>query len=129
MPASIVQDVTFKAKPARIYDILLDSKSFSAATGGRAATIEPTEGGAFSTFGGMISGRTIELVPGKRIVQAWRVGNWPDGVYSVVRYDLASEGPGTRLTLTHCAFPEEHREHLASGWHAQYWEPLRAYLG
>lgn len=128
MATDIHQSITFKAKATRLGDILLDSAQFAKVTG-MAATIEPLAGGAFSTFGGMIVGRTVELVPGKRIVQAWRVGNWPEGVYSIVRFDLADEGAGGLLTLTHSGFPEEHRTHLESGWHARYWEPLKTYLG
>ena len=128
MADKIEQSVTFNAKPARLYDILLDSEQFSAFTGAP-ASIEAVAGGAFSTFGGMIAGRNVELAPGKRIVQAWRVGNWPEGVYSIVRFDLAGDNAGARLTLSHTGFPEDHRVHLESGWHARYWEPLRAYLG
>jgi activator of HSP90 ATPase len=128
MAESIQQSVVYKAKAERLYDILLDSKEFAAFTGGREANIEPTPGGAFSMFGGHITGRNVELVPGKRIVQAWRAVNWPEGTYSIVRFDLADEGSGARLTLTHTGYPEEHHAHLASGWQAQYFDPLRAYL-
>jgi len=120
---------SYQASARRLYDILLDSKEFSAFTGGKAASIEPTAGGAFTMFGGMISGRTIDLVPGRRIVQAWRAGNWDEGAYSIVRFDFADEGTGARLTLTHSGFAEEHRSHLTSGWSANYFDPLRAYLG
>ena len=128
MTNAIQQSVVFKAKPKRLYDILLDSKEFTAFTGGREATIEPTAGGAFSMFGGMISGRNVELLPAKRIVQAWRAGNWDEGVYSIVRFDLADEGTGARLTVTHVGFPEDHRAHLAKGWREQYFEPIGKYL-
>jgi activator of HSP90 ATPase len=76
---SLHQEVSFKASPQRIYDVLLDSKQFAALTG-MAAEIDSKAGGAFSTFGGMIEGRTVELVPGQRIVQAWRPAQWDPGV-------------------------------------------------
>jgi hypothetical protein len=28
-----------------------------------------------------VSGRNIELIPNRKIVQAWRVETWPSGVY------------------------------------------------
>ena len=40
------------------------------------AELDPEPGGEFSCFGGMIVGRTIENIPGQRLVQAWRVANW-----------------------------------------------------
>jgi uncharacterized protein YndB with AHSA1/START domain len=129
MTDGIHRSVTYKGKPQRIYDILLDSKEFAAFTGGKEARIDAQAGGAFSMFGGMITGRNVELVPATRIVQAWRAGNWPEGAYSIVRFDLADEGAGARLTLTHFGFPEEHRAHLTEGWTKMYLDPLGKYLG
>jgi activator of HSP90 ATPase len=128
MTASIRQDVVFKASAKRIYDALMDGAQFSAFTGGAPATIEDKEGGAFSCFGGMITGRMIELKPGARIVQAWRAGNWPEGHYSIVKFDLAPAGANTKLMLEHAGFPEEGRAHLEGGWHKMYWDPLKSYL-
>jgi activator of HSP90 ATPase len=128
MSNSIRQAVIIKASPQRVYDALLDAKQFSAFTGGAPAEIDSNAGGAFSCFGGMITGRNVELVPNQRIVQAWRAGNWPEGVYSIVRFELDAQGSETRLTLDHSAFPEGNAEHLEGGWHRMYWEPLKKYL-
>ena len=128
MAESIQHSVVYKAKAKRLYDILLDSKEFAAFTGGREANIEPTPGGAFSMFGGHITGRNVELVPSKRIVQAWRSKTWPEGAYSIVRFDLVEDGAATTLALTHNGYPEDQGPHLANGWRAQYFDPLRAYL-
>jgi activator of HSP90 ATPase len=128
MSNSIRQAVIIKASPQRVYDALLDAKQFSAFTGGAPAEIDSNAGGAFSCFGGMITGRNVELVPNQRIVQAWRAGNWPEGVYSIVKFELDAQGSETRLTLDHSAFPEGNAEHLEGGWHKMYWEPLKKYL-
>jgi uncharacterized protein YndB with AHSA1/START domain len=132
MSNSIRQEVTIKASPNRVYDALLDSKSFSEFTGAP-AEIDPRSGGAFSCFGGIITGRNVELLPNRRIVQAWRAAMWPDGVYSIVKFELRPEGSETRLVMDHVGFPEEMRAHLNGeradgGWHRQYWEPLKRYL-
>jgi len=128
MPATIHQEIVISASAQRIYDALLTSDQFSAFTGGRKAQIDRTPGGAFSCFDGMIAGRIVELIEGRRIVQAWRVGNWPDGIYSVARFELEPQGSGTRITFDQAGYPAEAREHLEAGWHKMYWEPLRAYL-
>lgn len=129
MPTSIHQEVTFKATPERIYEALMDSKEHAAFTANGAADIDRTEGGAFSAHDGHILGRTIELVRNRRIVQAWRPKTWPEGVYSIVRLELAEAGDETRLTLDQTGIPEGETGHLESGWHARYWEPLAKYLG
>ncbi len=125
--APIHQEVDFAANPQSIYSALLDSKKFAAFTGAP-ADIHPEVGGAFSCFGGIISGRNIELVPNERIVQAWRVAAWPAGVYSIVKFELKAQGSGTRLIFDHSGFPDGTREHLEAGWKARYWDPLQKYL-
>ena len=128
MAQPIHQEVVFDSKPDRIYKALTDAGQFSEFTGGAAAEIDAVAGGAFTCFGGMISGWNLELIPDRRVVQAWRVGNWGDGVYSIVRFELQGQGARTRLIFDHTGFPEGAREHLEDGWHKMYWEPLKQYL-
>jgi activator of HSP90 ATPase len=128
MATTIHQVNTFKSSPKRIYDILMSSREHAAMTANGAATISRKAGGTFSCHGGWISGRNVELVAGKRIVQAWRAKNWPPGIYSLVTFTLKKQGKGTRLTLDHTGIPGNHSGHLTSGWKARYWRPLRAYL-
>jgi activator of HSP90 ATPase len=125
---TIHQEVEYGAAPGRIYGVLLDSGKFSACTG-LAAVISPDEGGAFSMFGGIIVGRNVELVPDKRIVQAWRPAYWKPGVYSLVKFELVPKGAGTTVVLDHTGFPRGLYGGLSSGWGERYWDPLRKYLG
>jgi activator of HSP90 ATPase len=125
--ASIHQEVDFAASPERLYEALLDSTQFRTFSG-VPAKIDRVEGGAFTLFGGPIVGRNIELVPNQRIVQAWRVANWPAGVYSIVKFEFKAQGSGTRLVFDHTGFPEDQRDHLAAGWKLRYWDPLAKYL-
>ncbi|MDF2962157.1 MAG: hypothetical protein K0S39_3892 [Paenibacillus sp.] len=124
----IHQEVAFAASPNRIYEALTNSAQFSKVTGGAPTEITPEAGGSFSCFGGMIVGKQIELVPNKRIVQAWRVTNWDEGVFSLVKFELEGNGTETLLTFSHTGFPEGQEAHLAPGWHTNYWEPLKQYL-
>jgi activator of HSP90 ATPase len=124
---SLHQEIDLKAPPQRIYEVLLSSKDFAACTGAP-AEIDPKAGGAFSMFGGMIVGRNIELVPGQRIVQAWRPADWPAGLYSLVRFELKPRGSETTVVLDHTSFPEGGYDHLSAGWHEHYWEPLKKFL-
>lgn len=124
---TIHQEVDFKASPQRIYDALLDTKQFSAFSGMQ-AEINREVGGAFTIFSAHIIGRNLELIPNKRIVQAWRVVDWPEGVYSIAKFELKSQGSGTHLVFDHTGFPEELRDHLAEGWADHYWARLKKYL-
>ena len=118
------QETEIHAGAEQIYTALLSSKQF-AQFSGMAAEISPRAGGAFKMFGGLIMGRNIELVPVKRIVQAWRPGSWPAGVYSVVKFELKPTGSSTTIILDHTGFPEGDFASLSEGWHMHYWEPLK----
>jgi len=131
---SIHQEVTINATPRRVYQALLDAKQFSAMTAfstvpkAPPAQIAHEVGGPFALFGGHILGRHLELVPDQRIVQAWRVADWEAGIYSIARFRLKGQASKTVILFDHTGFPNGLGQHLASGWHANYWAPLRKYL-
>lgn len=137
---SIHQEAVFKVSRKRVYEALTDTKQFDKVIelSGVMKSLppgftKPTEisrevGGSFALFGGYITGRHIELVPNERIVQAWRVGSWEPGVYSIAKFELAEQGSGTKIVFEHTGFPKGWGEHLAAGWKANYWEPLAKFL-
>jgi len=140
---SIHQEPILKASRKRIYEALTDAKQFdkviqlsgvmqSMHLGDKPAEISREVGGAFTLFGGYITGRHVELVPNERLVQAWRTGSWPKGVYSIARFELVEQGSGaesgTKIIFDHTGFPKGEAEVLASGWKAHYWEPLEKLL-
>jgi activator of HSP90 ATPase len=126
-PLHIQEELCFDAAPVRLYRALIDAAEHAAFTGASAEG-GSEEGDRFSHHGGYIWGRNIELVPGRRIVQAWRTASWPEGVYSIVRYEMSTEGAGTKLVFDHIGFPEGDKESLTDGWRKHYWEPLRKHL-
>ena len=132
---TIHQEVTFSISPQRLYQTLLSSKQFSDCTKksfgnftARSANIDSTVGGTFSLFDGHIIGRILELVPNQRIVEAWRVVDWPAGVYSIAKFEFRPQSSGTRLIFDHVGFPEGLKEHLSIGWTQHYWEALTKYF-
>ena len=124
---TIHQEIEFNVSPKQLYEALLDSKQFTEFSG-RPAETNRKVGGAFSLFKGHIVDRNLELVPNQRIVQAWRVVTWPEGAYSIVRFELKPQGSGTHLVFDHIGFPEGLHEHLAAGWEENYWSLLKKYF-
>ena len=122
------EDVVLKTSPQRLYAILLHAKQF-AAFSGAPADIDPKVGGAFTLFGGLIVGRTVELIPGQRIVQAWRPTHWEPGVYSSVKFELKPQGAETAVALDHRGFPQGEFDDLSAGWKSFYWDRLAKFLG
>ncbi len=125
---SIHQETKFSAPPGRVYEALADLERFAEVTGAPASG-QSTEGAAFSAFGGHVTGRQLELVPAKRLVQSWRAKTWPEGVHSIVRFELHSDGAGTKLVFDHEGYPEDQKDHLSNGWRTMYWEKIAKYLG
>src|SRR5436190_11851911 len=125
---SIHQEVTINASPAAVYGVLTSSDEFAKMTGGRSADIAKDVGGAISMFGGDIRGRIVELVPGKRVVQAWRSQAWPEGVYSIVRFELIPQAGATKVVFDQAGHPDGAQAMLESGWAQMYWQPMSAML-
>ena len=128
----IHQESIIAAAPQAVYEVLTDGQKFAAATG-MPAQLSDRVGEAFSLFGGRVEGRQIELVPGQRIVQAWRFGamhpsEWDAGVYSVVRFTFSSQQDGTRFIIDHAGVPPEWHDHISSGYPGFYQQPLERYF-
>ena len=107
MPFAFTLTDVIPATPQQIYDAWLDGRGHSKMTGS-AAKAKPTEGAAFSAWGGYIKGKNLVPVPGRRIVQSWRTTKFtkqdPDSRIEVL-LDAVPEG-----TLGHAA------SHQCSGW-------------
>ena len=136
---AIHQETTFSARPQRVYEALINASQFQnvemlgAAKDSIDVTSKPAQisrepGGPFVIFGGYIAGRQIELIPNRRIVQAWHEKAWEAGVYSIARFELQEQGAGTKLIFDHTGFPAGAGDHLAIGWKLNYWEPLAKFL-
>ena len=124
---TIRQTVTIKATPLNVYEALMDSPTHSKFTGS-AARISPRVGGRFTAYDGYAEGRNLELIPGRKIVQAWRASDWPEGHYSTATFALAKAGTGTKLTFTQTGVPDDQVAAIRQGWIEFYWAPLKALL-
>jgi activator of HSP90 ATPase len=124
---TIKQTVTFKAAPHDVYEALMDSKKHAKFTGDK-ATISRKVGGKFSTFDGYSEGTNLELKQDNKIVQTWRAGDWPDGLYSTATFSFKAIPSGTRLTFTQSGVPEKQYDDIAQGWRDYYWTPLKEML-
>jgi uncharacterized protein YndB with AHSA1/START domain len=128
MCKTIKQRVKFKASPETVYGLLADSRKHSAVTG-RKATISRKIGGTFSANGRDVSGVIVDLVPGKRIVQAWRHRSFPEGIFSMAAVTLTpTPDGGTELVLTHRGVPKALIPETERAWREQYWSRIKAHL-
>jgi activator of HSP90 ATPase len=124
---TIRQTVQFGVEPDEVYEALMDPKKHADLTGAK-ATISRKVGGRFSVWDGYAGGKNRELVPGRRIVQSWRASDWPEGVYSTVRFEFTKIKSGTRMSFTQSGIPEEFVQDIKKGWKDFYWAPMKGML-
>jgi len=115
------------ASPKEVYDAWLTSKSHAAMTGSPArVTARPSS--RFTAWDGYIEGKNLKLVPGRRIVQAWRTTEFaetdPD---SQIDLKLEKSARGTKLTLRHTNIPGGQSDYK-TGWSTCYFEPMKEYF-
>ena len=117
------------AKPADIYRAWLSTKGHTAMTGS-AAKINGKVGGKFSAWNGYIFGKTLELTPDQRIVQAWRTSEFPDDAPdSRLEVLLEAVKAGTKVTFIHSELPKGQADSYRLGWEDFYFKPMKAYFG
>lgn len=115
------------ASPERIYRDWLSSDGHTLMTGSP-AKVEPGIGGEFTAWEDYISGKTLVMEPGRRILQAWRTTEFPEeSPDSQVEVILEAEGGGTRLTLVHTQIPEGQSDDYLQGWKDFYFTPMAEY--
>ena len=121
---TLEQTVTFKAPPIEVYEMLMDSKKHESLSGEK-AEISNRVGGPFTAWGSHISGFSLALKPGSRIVQAWRAtGWWPDH-YSIAIFDIEAVEGGSKLSFTQIGIPPERYSGHYRGWIETYWTPMQ----
>ena len=126
-PATIRQTVTLAAAPRAVYSALMDSRQHARLTNAP-ARISSKVGGSIMAYGGYITGTNLELLPGKKIVQAWHMQDWPAGHLSRCTFRLERVRSGTRLHFTHSGVPARYLVAVKQGWIDHYWKPLKAML-
>jgi activator of HSP90 ATPase len=126
---SIKQTVTFNTTPETLYNLIMDEKKIADFTGSK-VTMSRKLNGKFNVFDGYCHGYNIELVEGKKIVQAWHFAEdgWPDDHYSICTFDLENDSNKTKLRFLQTDVPEHKVDSLKNGWKEFYWDTMKAYL-
>jgi activator of HSP90 ATPase len=129
MSKTIVQKVVFKnTSPKALYDLYMDAKKHSEATGS-VAKISAKEGSKFSAHGGYINGKNLQLIKDKLIVQSWKAQDWnKEDIDSTFIINLESKGNDVILHAIHANVPDNQSEEVSKGWHEYYWKPWKKYL-
>ena len=128
MEESMKLTADFPVSAQRLYSAWLDSKEHGAFTNSP-AKINPKLGESFTAWDGYISGKNLELEPGRRILQSWRTTEFPEGsLDSKLEVLLEPIEGGTRLTLLHTDIPQGQSDEYKQGWEEYYFKPMQEYF-
>ncbi len=128
MKTEFTISAVFSATPEKVFKAWLSTEGHSAMTGSP-AKVEPRVGGTFMAWDGYISGKTLELKPYTRIVQAWRTTEFSEkDTDSRLELTLEAVKEGTKLTLKHSSIPDGQADSYEGGWDESYFQPMREYF-
>lgn len=126
----ITLSATFSVPGEKLYQAWLDPVHHAAMSYGGDAVIDARVGGTHSTGDGYITGKFVDLVPGKRIVQTWRTTDFPeDQPDSQVELLFGDSKDGGSFQLVHSGLPEDQVEEYRNGWIEYYLQPMTLYFG
>ncbi|HEX9853269.1 MAG TPA: SRPBCC domain-containing protein [Woeseiaceae bacterium] len=129
MRSSIYKMVILPAPAAELYRMYMDPAAHSGLTGAP-AKISEEAGSAFEAFGGLLKGRTLQVVKPRLIVQSWRSVNFADAdPDSTLIITFTEEDPTAgRIDLIHLDIPESDYQGVSGGWESRYFAPWLEYL-
>lgn len=126
---TIIQRVKFKASPAALFEMYLDSKKHSQISKHKAVLSRKT-GGSYSAYGGYIHGKNQLIVPNRMIVQTWRAKDWKKSDKdSVLILDFQGKGNAGEVLMIHANVPDNQAKGLSHGWNEFYWKPWKKFIG
>jgi uncharacterized protein YndB with AHSA1/START domain len=127
MTPTISQRVKFPSSPEALFEMYMDSKTHAAATGAP-AKLSRKAGGTWRAHGGAIGGKNLLIVPGKKIVQAWRADFWKKDEFSVLIMSFEKAPGGAVVEIVHVGVPQHDQKGVRNGWPAFYWKRWKKYL-
>lgn len=104
------------ATPEEIYKALTTEITIRLWTGDL-VEIDPHVGGEFSFWDGSITGKFLELIPDKKIVQEWYFDEEQE---SIVTIKLHEHKKGTSFEVNHTNIPDEAYDDIVDGWDHEY---------
>ncbi|WKZ34811.1 MAG: SRPBCC family protein [Anaerolineales bacterium] len=120
---------TFNASAETIYRAWLSTEGHTSMTGSP-AKMNGTLNGDFTAWDGYIWGMILELQENRKIVQAWRTGEFPENAEDSHVEVLFEEANGTtKITISHSNIPEGQMENYRQGWEDFYFKPMKEYFG
>jgi len=105
------------ASPEDVYNALVNPVMLELWTG-EPAVMSEEPGSEFSLWDGSITGKNIEFIPNRKIVQEWSFGEQDEP--SLVTIKLHPSGSNTSMEIRQTNIPDEAYENIREGWTEEY---------
>ncbi len=92
---------------------------------GEEAVMSTEVGSDFSLWEGSISGKNLEFIENKKIVQQWFFGEEEP---SIVTIKLHEDKKGTSVELRHTNIPDADYKDIVEGWNHEYFDNLQEFF-
>lgn len=113
------------AEPSDVYSALTNPYTIELWTGYKAEmSTEP--GSEFSLWEGDITGRNIEFVTDKKLVQEWYFGDQPEK--SIVTITIQTDREASIVTVEHTNIPDDDFDDIAGGWREYYMDAINKFF-
>lgn len=113
------------AIPEDVFAALTNAFTIELWTGYK-AIMNDQPGTEFSLWDGDITGRNLEVIKDKKLVQEWYFGDQEDK--SVVTIKLFENKKGTQVELIHTNIPDEDYENITEGWINYYFGAIKEFF-
>lgn len=122
----------FRAPADEAYKVFTDPARIAAFTRSPPKVFEGAKkGGKFELFGGNVSGEYLELEENKKIVQSWRLAQWPAGHFSTLKieFDQNDVDHVTVMRVTWDGVPIGQEDVTKRNWSEYYIKSIKQTFG
>lgn len=129
---TVTDNEEFRTTAEEAYQTFVDPARIAAFTRSPPKVFEGAhKGGKFELFGGNVSGEYLELVPGKKVVQSWRLSQWPQGHYSTLKieFDQNDVDHVTVMRVTWDGVPVGQEDVTKRNWTEYYVKSIKQAFG
>ncbi len=106
------------AEPSDVYAALTNPHTIELWSG-YPAVMSTVPGSEFSLWEGDITGKNLEFIENKRVVQEWNFGDRSER--SVVTITIVPDGENSSVTVEQTIFPDEDFAEISEGERILYW--------
>jgi activator of HSP90 ATPase len=128
----VTDNEEFRTTAAELYQTFTDPQRLAAFTRAPPKVFEGAKkGGKFELFGGNVSGEYLELVEPTKIVQSWRLDQWPAGHYSKlqIEFDQNDVDSVTVMRVEWTGVPVGQEEVTKRNWLEYYVRSIKKTFG